>query len=240
VYQLMVRCFGTNNLPDCSNMCHEHTSFSLGKSIGIGKGTVRLADFVRADVILVVGQNPGSNHPRMLSTLEQAKRAGAKIVAINPLPEAGLLRFKNPQRVRGLVGQGTEIADLHLPIRLGGDQALFQLWNHWLLRRDARPPDGAGEAQAMGLDRSFIDAYPSGFAEFAEHLADVDEPALLSATGLGAAEVAAAFELVAGARRLIICWAMGVTQHPNAVAAIDEMTNLVLLGGHIGRRGAGL
>ena len=133
VYQLMVRCYGTNNLPDCSNMCHEPTSFALDETIGIGKGSVHLADFAKADVILLVGQNPGSNHPRMLTTLEAAKHAGAKIIAINPLPEAGLLRYKNPQRLTGLVGHGTEIADIHLPIRLGGDQALFQLWNRWLV-----------------------------------------------------------------------------------------------------------
>ena len=183
-------------------MCHEPTSFALGKSIGIGKGSVRLNDFAKADVILVVGQNPGSNHPRMLTTLEEAKRAGAKIVAINPLPEAGLLRFKNPQRLRGLVGHGTQIADLHLPIRLGGDQALFQLWNHWRIQRDAQLANGL-RPEATGIDHSFIDAYTSGYVELADHLAEVDEAALLGATGLGAAEVGAAFELVAGARRAL-------------------------------------
>ncbi len=239
VYQLMVRCFGTNNLPDCSNMCHEPTSFALGKSIGIGKGSVRLGDFVKADVILVVGQNPGSNHPRMLTTLEEAKRAGAKIVAINPLPEAGLLRFKNPQRLRGLAGHGTEIADIHLPIRLGADQALFQLWNRWLVRRDASSHD-ASSRKPSGVDRVFVDEHTTGFAELVDHLNGVDDGALLAATGLATAEVAAAFELIAGAERLIICWAMGVTQHLNAIDTINEMTNVALLGGHIGREGAGL
>ncbi len=232
VYQLMVRCLGTNNLPDCSNMCHEPTSFALGRSIGIGKGSVQIDDFARADLILVVGQNPGSNHPRMLTTLEQAKRAGTKIIAINPLPEAGLLRYKNPQTVRGVVGHGTDIADIHLPIQLGGDQALFLLWNRWLLAEDTKRPGC--------IDRSFIAEHTSGFEALQQHLASLDEAELLAATGLTLSAVEEAFTLVVGAKRLIICWSMGITQHLGAIDTIDEMTNLVLLGGHIGRPGAGL
>jgi formate dehydrogenase major subunit len=232
LFQLMVRCFGTNNLPDCSNMCHEPTSFALGASIGVGKGTVHLADFAKADVILIVGQNPGSNHPRMLTTLEEAKRSGAAIVAINPLPEAGLLRFKNPQKVGGVIGDGTKLADIHLPIQLGGDQALFQLWNCWMLRRNSRQPGTT--------DRAFIRDFTSGYEAVAENLATVDEQALLEATGLSLSETREAFDIVAGSKRLIICWAMGITQHLNAMDTINEMTNLALLGGHIGRPGAGL
>jgi molybdopterin-dependent oxidoreductase alpha subunit len=232
VYQLMVRCFGTNNLPDCSNMCHEPTSFALGRSIGIGKGSVQMDDFALADVILVVGQNPGSNHPRMLTTLEEAKRGGTKIIAINPLPEAGLLRYKNPQKVRGIVGRGTEIADIHLPIRLGGDQALFQLWNRWLLAEDAQRPGC--------IDHDFIAEHTSGFKALEHHLAGLDEAQLLTETGLQLSAVREAFDVVAHAKRLIICWAMGITQHVGAIDTIDEMTNLALLGGHIGRPGAGL
>jgi molybdopterin-dependent oxidoreductase alpha subunit len=232
LYQLMVRSFGTNNLPDCSNMCHEPTSFALGRSIGIGKGSVQLDDFALADVILVVGQNPGSNHPRMLTTLEHAKRAGARIIAINPLPEAALIRYKNPQTIRGLVGHGTEIADIHLPIRLGGDQALFQLWNRRLVADDTR---GAGF-----IDHAFIADHTTGFDALRDHLAAVDEARLVAATGLTATAIDAAYTIIAGARRLIICWAMGITQHLGAVDTIDEMTNLALLGGHIGRPGAGL
>jgi molybdopterin-dependent oxidoreductase alpha subunit len=228
----MVRSYGTNNLPDCSNMCHEPTSFALGRSIGVGKGSVQMADFARADVILVVGQNPGSNHPRMLTTLEQAKRGGARIIAINPLPEAGLIKYRNPQTLRGLAGPGTEIADIHLPIRLGGDQALFQLWNRRLLADDALRPGF--------VDHAFIAEHTTGFDALRDHLAAVDEAQLLAATGLTAAAVDEAFVMLAGARRLIICWAMGITQHLGAVDTIDEMTNLVLLGGHIGRSGAGL
>jgi formate dehydrogenase major subunit len=232
MFQLLARSFGTNNLPDCSNMCHEPTSTALGETIGIGKGSVRLDDFDHADAIVIAGQNPGSNHPRMLTTLESAKRAGARIVAINPLPEAGLLRFKNPQRLRGLVGHGTELADIHLPIRLGGDQALFQLWNRWLIERDDR--------QRGAIDHAFIDTHTSGFEALAAHLRGVDEPSLLAATGLEIGSISSAFDIIANAKRLIICWAMGVTQHVNAIETINEITNLALLGGHIGRRGAGL
>jgi len=232
LYQLMARSFGTNNLPDCSNMCHEPTSFALERSIGIGKGSVQMCDFALADVILVVGQNPGSNHPRMLTTLEEARRGGTKIIAINPLPEAGLLRYKNPQTVRGLIGHGTELANIHLPIRLGGDQALFQLWNRRLtLAATARPGT---------VDQAFIAEHTNGFEALAAHLATLDEAALLEATGLEASAVDEAFEMIAGASRLIICWAMGITQHIGAVDTIDEITNLALLGGHIGRAGAGV
>src|SRR6201991_383185 len=118
VYQLLVRSFGTNNLPDCSNMCHESSGTALIEAIGIGKGSVSLADFDKADLIVVVGQNPGTNHPRMLSALEQAKNNGARIISVNPLREAGLVRFKNPQTIRGVVGHGTALADLHLPVRV--------------------------------------------------------------------------------------------------------------------------
>ncbi len=232
LYQLLARSFGTNNLPDCSNMCHEPTTFALGRSIGIGKGSVQMDDFALADVILVVGQNPGSNHPRMLTTLEAARRGGTKIIAINPLPEAGLLRYKNPQTVRGLIGRGTQLAAIHLPIRLGGDQALFQLWNRWMvLGHGGRPPC---------VDQTFVAEHTAGFDALAAHLATVDEATLLEATGLEAAVVDEAFAMIAGASRLIVCWAMGITQHIAAVETIDEMTNLALLGGHIGRPGAGL
>jgi molybdopterin-dependent oxidoreductase alpha subunit len=232
LYQLMVRCFGTNNLPDCSNMCHEPTSTALKHSIGIGKGSVRLSDFTKADLILIAGQNPGTNAPRMLTTLEDAKRAGAKIIAINPLPEAGLLRFKNPQRLNGIVGSGTELADIHLPIRLNGDQALFQLFSRWLVQRSRTNP--------AVLDHRFIQDHTSGFGELCAHLDSLDDHVLVQSTGLDEQQLRAAFELIAGAQRMIVCWAMGITQHVNAVDTIHEISNLALLGGHIGRPGAGL
>ena len=231
-YQLLARCFGTNNLPDCSNMCHEPTSFALEDAIGIGKGSVKLEDFASADLIVIAGQNPGSNHPRMLSTLEVAKRAGTKILVINPLPEAGLMRFKNPQRLRGLVGRGTPLADLHLPIRLGGDHALFQLFARWLVLRDA---DVAG-----AIDHSFVASHTIGFAELEAHLRSLDEAALIEETGLSRADLTAAFDMIVAAKRMIICWAMGITQHIDAMSTIREIANVALLGGHIGRPGAGL
>src|SRR5256886_685584 len=125
-YQLFAREYGTNNLPDCSNMCHESSGVALTRTIGIGKGSVTLDDIHQAKLIVVVGQNPGTNHPRMLTALEKAKRAGARIIAVNPLPEAGLMRFKNPQKASGLVGTGTPLADRYLQIRVAGDLALFQ------------------------------------------------------------------------------------------------------------------
>ncbi len=232
VYQLFARSFGTNNLPDCSNMCHEPTSVALEKTIGIGKGTVRLDDIENADLIIVAGQNPGTNHPRMLSALEKTKRNGGRIIAVNPLPEAGLLRFKNPQRPRGILGDGVQIADLHLPIRIGADQALFQLWNHWLIADSVDRPDV--------IDRAFIEQYTVGFDEVRSRLAGVDETELLAATGLDEVDVRRAYDMIAGAGRMIICWAMGITQHLGATDTIDEIVNLALLGGHIGRPGAGL
>ena len=232
LYQLFVRSFGTNNLPDCSNMCHEATGVALSEAIGIGKGSVRLEDFDLADVIVVVGQNPGTNHPRMLVTLEAASRRGATIVAVNPLPEAGLLRFRNPKTLSGLVAGGTPIADLHLPIALGADRSLFQLWNRWLLRDD--------EAGARRLDHEFIESHTSGLAEMTAHLAGLDEAAAIAHTGLDPALVEAAYRVVGNAERLIICWAMGITQHVGAVGTIREIANLALLGGHVGRPGAGL
>ena len=227
VYQLFAKCFGTMNLPDCSNMCHEPTSEALDTTIGIGKGSVRMSDFAHADTIVVAGQNPGTNHPRMLATLEGAKQNGARIIAINPLPEAGLLRFKNPQTPRGLSGIGTEIADLHLPIRLGADHALFQLWNKRLI------DDGI-------VDQRFIDDHTSGFEKLRSHIASLDEAALLAQTGLAHDSVEDAYQMIASSKRLIVCWAMGITQHVNAVDTIREIVNLALLGGHIGRLGAGV
>ncbi|KGN33319.1 hypothetical protein N802_14890 [Knoellia sinensis KCTC 19936] len=226
-YQLFVREFGTNNLPDCSNMCHESSGTALGESIGIGKGTVTLDDLVAADLILVVGQNPGTNHPRMLSTLEAAKENGARVVSINPLAEAGLMTFRNPQTVKGVAGAGSKIADTHLPIRLGGDQALFQAVGHLLVQQGA-------------VDKDFIEAHTAGFAKFAEARASLDWSRVLEATGLAEAEIRALADAIASAESVIVCWAMGITQHRHAVATIQEMVNVLLLGGHMGREGAGV
>lgn len=227
VYQLFVRELGTNNLPDCSNMCHESSGTALLETIGIGKGTVSLDDLVAADLIVVAGQNPGTNHPRMLSTLEVAKERGARVVSVNPLPEAGLQTFRNPQTVRGVVGGGTPLADRHLAVRLGGDQALFQAVGHLLLERGA-------------VDREFVEAHTSGFEAYAAARAEIDWPTTLLATGLTEDEIRAFASEVEAAERVVVCWAMGITQHRHAVATIQDMLNVLLLGGHIGREGAGV
>ncbi len=227
LYQLFARAFGTNNLPDCSNMCHESSGVALGQTIGIGKGTVTLDDIYAAELIIVAGQNPGTNHPRMLGALEQAKRNGAAIVSINPLPEAGLISFHNPKRLRGVVGHGTALADLHLPVAVAADLALFQWVNRRLVARGA-------------VDQRFIDDHCDGFADLVAHLESVDEAALLTATGIDVTLAEALVDRVASANRIIVCWAMGLTQHRQAVATIREIVNTMLLRGSIGRRGAGL
>ena len=227
LYQLLARDLGTNNLPDCSNMCHESSGSALTPTIGIGKGTVRLGDFDHADVILVVGQNPGTNHPRMLTSLERAKERGATIVAVNPMPEAGLLGFRNPQKVRGVLGRSAGLADHHLAIRVGGDLALFQLVNAELVGRGA-------------LDRAFVADRVDGLDELEAALAVVDRGALLEATGLARADVDLLVDLLAGTQRFITCWAMGLTQHKGSVPTIREIVNTHLLRGAIGLPGAGL
>jgi molybdopterin-dependent oxidoreductase alpha subunit len=227
VYQLFVRAFGTNNLPDCSNMCHESSGVALTETIGIGKGSVTLDDIYDADLLVVVGQNPGTNHPRMLSALERAHRNGARIVAINPMPEAGLLRFKNPQRPSGVIGSGTPLADRFLQIRVGGDLALFTLVNRSLVAAGA-------------VDREFVAEHCDGYDELAEHLAGVDTAALLEATGLPISDVDAFAQMVAGSQKIIVCWAMGLTQHKAAVPTIREVVNTLLLRGSIGKPGAGV
>lgn len=232
LYQLLVRRFGTNNLPDCSNMCHESSGVALTETIGVGKGSVSIADVEAADLVIVMGQNPGTNHPRMLSSLERVKQRGGKILAINPLPEAGLRRFKNPQRPRGVLGRGTELADLFLQVRVNGDLGLFQLLGHELVARHDQ-----GEPV---LDTAFIEAHTDGFDAFAEHIRSIDRSAALQACGLDEGAIAAAVDLVLDARSIVVCWAMGITQHRNAVATIREVVNFVLLRGNIGRPGAGL
>lgn len=233
VYQLFVRLLGTNNLPDCSNMCHESSGSALTETIGIGKGSVRLEDLKEADLILVVGQNPGTNHPRMLSALETAKDRGARIISVNPLPEAGLLRFKNPQRPSGVLGSGTQLTDLFLQIRLGGDQALFQAFNRMLLEAE-------DEAPGTVLDHDFITAHTHGFDDFADQARKTSWDDVLEATGLPAQQIREAFQEVLGAERIVVCWAMGLTQHRHSVPTIRDVVNFLLLRGNIGRPGAGL
>ncbi|MFJ8076011.1 FdhF/YdeP family oxidoreductase [Streptomyces sp. NPDC096176] len=227
LFQLFAREFGTNNLPDCSNMCHESSGSALTETIGIGKGSVSLEDMHRADLIIVAGQNPGTNHPRMLSALEKAKTAGAKIISVNPLPEAGMERFKNPQTPHGIV-KGTALNDLFLQIRIGGDQALFRLLNKLIL-----DTDGA-------VDEEFVRDHTHGFEDFAAAARAADWDATLAATGLERPEIERALRLVLASERTIVCWAMGLTQHKHSVATIREVVNFLLLRGNIGRPGAGV
>ncbi|MFI2349117.1 FdhF/YdeP family oxidoreductase [Streptomyces sp. NPDC019443] len=227
LFQLFAREFGTNNLPDCSNMCHESSGSALNETIGIGKGSVSLEDLHQADLIIVAGQNPGTNHPRMLSALEKAKNAGAKIISVNPLPEAGLERFKNPQTPRGMI-KGVALNDLFLQIRIGGDQALFRLLNKLILET------------AGAVDEEFVREHTHGYEEFAAAARAADWDETLAATGLDRAAIERALEMILASKRTIVCWAMGLTQHKHAVPTIREVVNFLLLRGNIGRPGAGV
>ena len=227
LYQLFVRQFGTNNLPDCSNMCHESSGSALVPSVGIGKGTVKLEDFEKAQLILILGQNPGTNHPRMLTALQAAKRVGAKIVAVNPLKEAGLLAFKNPQEVRGWLGSGTPLTDLYLQVRIGGDQALLKGVMKALVARGA-------------IDTAFVADHTDGFEALVASLETVTWEEVTAQSGIAREQIEQLAELVATNERIIACWAMGLTQHKHAVATIQEVVNLLLMRGSIGKPGAGL
>jgi molybdopterin-dependent oxidoreductase alpha subunit len=240
LWQLFARSFGTNNLPDCSNMCHESSGVALSESLGIGKGTVTLEDFDHADAIFVIGQNPGTNHPRMLSALAAAKARGAKIVSINPLPEIGVERFKNPQdylhplkAFKTLLGEGARLSDLWLQPRIGGDLALMKGLMKELLEAEARQPGTV-------LDQAFIRDHTHGFAELERDLRAATWAEIEGASGVTRDAIRAAADIARAARAIICCWAMGLTQQPAAVATIQQVTNFLLLRGSIGRRGAGV
>ncbi|MDF1502225.1 FdhF/YdeP family oxidoreductase [Roseisolibacter sp. H3M3-2] len=239
LYQLFVRQLGTNNLPDCSNMCHESSGVALGEAIGVGKGTVTLEDFERADAIWIFGQNPGTNHPRMLASLEQAKANGATIVSVNPLPEVGTRAFANPQHLHHpwkalpvLLGKGTALTDLFVPVRINGDVAFLQgVMKEMLAEEDARP--------GAVFDAAFIRDHTVGYEAFAESLRAADWDVIVEQSGATRAQIREAAEIAMRSERMICCWAMGLTQHRNAVDTIQEVVNLLLLGGHLGRPGAG-
>ncbi len=233
LYQLLVRSFGTNNLPDCSNMCHESSGSALTESIGIGKGSVSIDDIVEADLILVAGQNPGTNHPRMLTTLVEARHHGARVIAINPLREAGLLAFKDPQHPSGVVGHGAATSDEYLQIRIGGDMALFQGLGRLLLELEDAAPGTV-------VDREFIAAHCAGWDEYEAQIRTVDLDVVLEATGLTRTQLDETARDLAASERTIICWAMGLTQQRHGVATIQEATNLLLMRGMIGKPGAGV
>ncbi len=231
LYQLFVREYGTNNLPDCSNLCHESSGVGLGEMIGIGKGTVSLEDFALADLILVIGQNPGSNHPRMLTTLQQAARRGCHIVSVNPLRERGLVRFRHPQEITGLLGAGTKLAERFVRVRVGGDIALLKGVMKELLALDAE--------HGGVLDRAFLAEHTTGFESFAKALDAFSFDELVAGSGVSRREMRELAELYAASSRTIACWAMGLTQHRHGVGNVQEVMNLLLLRGNIGRPGAG-
>jgi molybdopterin-dependent oxidoreductase alpha subunit len=233
LYQLFVREYGTNNLPDCSNMCHESSGSGLTETIGIGKGTVKLEDVERAQLIFVIGQNPGTNHPRMLSALQTAKRAGARIVSINPLPEAGLVAFIHPQEPWAMFGSGTALTDLFLQVRINGDVPLLQGIAKAILEEERRAPGSA-------VDRGFVEQRTEGYRDFCDNLARVQWPDLERGSGIARAQMERAARLLIDHERIVFCWAMGLTQHENAVDNVREIVNLLLLRGAIGRPGAGV
>ena len=234
LYQLFVRMLGTNNLPDCSNMCHESSGAALGETLGVGKGTVRLSDFEKSDLILILGQNPGTNHPRMLSTLQKAARAGATIVSINPLPEAGTTRFIHPQEALTLLGQGTAISSIHVPVRINGDVALLKGVMKEMLAMTEAP------GSTVEFDRTFISNYTDRYEELIKDLRLADFAELETNSGIAREQMKALASLCLKSKATIACWAMGLTQHRNAVATIREVVNLLLLGGHVGKDGAGV
>ncbi|MPY11951.1 FdhF/YdeP family oxidoreductase [Arthrobacter bussei] len=236
LYQLMVRGIGTNNLPDCSNMCHESSGSALNETLGVGKGTVSLLDLDTAPLIIIAGQNPGTNHPRMLTSLEKAKKNGGAIVAINPLPEAGLMRFENPQNPMGLLGTrfggGTALADDFLQIRIGGDQALFRGLGKHLLERE--------EATGTVFDHAFIAEHTLGLEDYLASLRETSWEEITTASGITRAEITKVGDRMIASPGTIVCWAMGLTQHKHSVSTLRDVVNVLLLQGNVGKPGAGV
>ena len=232
LYQLFIREYGTNNLPDCSNMCHESSGVALGESLGIGKGSVKLEDFYEAEVIVILGQNPGTNHPRMLTALQKAKANGARIISINPLPETGLMGFNNPQTVKGILNMSPELTDLFLQVKINGDMALLKAIQILLLKEDERSPDSV-------LDFDFIKKNTTGFNDLQKHLLKYNPAELATIAGVPMSQIQEAVQILKHKTKIIACWAMGLTQHKNAVDTIKEVVNLLLLKGSIGKPGAG-
>ncbi len=230
LYGMFARALGTNNMPDCSNMCHESSGVALGETLGIGKGSIKLEDLYEAEVVIVAGQNPGTNHPRMLSALEKCKQNGGKVISINPLKESGLINFKNPQHLKGWVS-GEDIADVHLPVRINQDIPLIKLILIKLATLDA--------INENVFDHKFLDQYVDGYQELIDDLKKHDEKALLEQCGVAKEDIAIVVELLAKKSKIVVCWAMGLTQHKNGVENIREYVNLLLLKGAIGKPNSG-
>jgi molybdopterin-dependent oxidoreductase alpha subunit len=232
LYQLFARQYGTNNLPDCSNMCHESSGVALTESLGIGKGSVTLDDFYIADLIIILGQNPGTNHPRMLTALSKAKENGAMIISVNPLPETGLVAFNNPQTLKGALGIKSKLTDLFLQVKINGDLALILAIEKLLKAKNI-----ANEGKIF--DHNFINENTIGYEELMTHLDNFDLNDLVKQSGVSIEKIEAAAEIISKKNKIIACWAMGLTQHKNAVNTIKEVVNLLLLKGSIGKPGAG-
>ena len=233
LYQLFVRQFGTNNLPDCSNMCHESSGVALSETLGIGKGSVTLDDFNHADLVIVIGQNPGTNHPRMLTALSETKKKGGKIITINPLPEVGLMNYKDPQNPLKWIGKGQELTDLFLQVKINGDVALLKIILKLMKEKEDAVPNSV-------FNHQFIEEKTAGIETLLKDLDTYSIAELLPQTGLQLAEIEKATTLIINNDKIIICWAMGLTQHKNGVDNIREVVNILLLKGSIGKKGGNL
>ena len=232
LYQLFVRQFGTNNLPDCSNMCHESSGAALTQTLGIGKGSVTLDDFNHADLVIVIGQNPGTNHPRMLTALGETKKRGGKIITVNPLPEVGLMNFKDPQNPLKWIGSGQELTDLFLQIKINGDVALLKIILKLMKEKETEKPGTV-------FNHQFIKDKTKGLENMLLDLDRYKIEDLLPQTGLSLDTIQKATDMIINNDKIIICWAMGLTQHKNSVDNIRELVNILLLKGSIGKKGAG-
>lgn len=232
LYQLFVRQFGTNNLPDCSNMCHESSGVALGESLGIGKGSVKLEDFYIADVIFIIGQNPGTNHPRMLSALQKAKENGCTIISVNPLPETGLVAFKDPQSIKGALGIKAKLTDIFLQVKINGDLPLLQAISHLLSQEEYLQPGTV-------FDSEFIENHTHGFDSWRKHIDSLDFQTLVEHSGISEEQIKETVNAIKNKKKIIACWAMGLTQHKNAVDTIKEVVNMLIAKGSIAKPGAG-
>ena len=244
-YQLLGRLFGTNNFPDCSNMCHESSGVALSQVLGIGKGTVSISDFDHADLIFVVGQNPGTNHPRMLTTLREAARRGATIVAVNPLREVALTRFAHPQKPLDMLA-GTALAKHFVQIPIGGDQAFFLGLSKAVLERDGEAARAREDAPTVKeplspvVDLLFVADHTDNFGPWRDHVLAIPWDTIVARSGVPESTIRELADLYIASKAVITCWAMGLTQHKHSVATIQEIVNFMLLRGNVGRPGAGL
>lgn len=231
VFQVFARALGTNNLPDCSNMCHEASGRALTKMFGMGKGTVKLDDFEKADLVFVVGQNPGTNHPRQLTALQKSKRNGAKIISVNPLPEAGLMNFMHPQQVSGILGIPTKLTDLFLQVKINGDIPLFK----GIIKQLVEWDDERGGV----LDHEFAAEFTEGMSELLAHVRETSWDAIVQSSGIAKDQIVQAATWASETSNIIICWCLGVAQHANGTQNVQELLNLLLVRGAIGKPGAG-